>query len=51
MLVDCTPYSTICRIEWRLRDSVRIFRDPEPHALLIHKPVKVDSRRWHSNAA
>jgi len=51
MLVDCAPHSTIFSIEWRLHDSVRIFRGPKPHALRVHKPFKVDCRRRHSNAA
>jgi hypothetical protein len=33
-----TPYGAFCSMEWRLHDSVWIFRRPKPRILLIHEP-------------
>jgi hypothetical protein len=41
-LADCLPHGVFCRVQWRLRDSVWIFRGPEPCAVLFNEPIEVE---------
>jgi len=42
MLAEHTTYDAFCKMEQHIHSSEWIFRGPEPHVLLVHKPTKAE---------